>query len=81
LNLREARGVIEDWRPHYNEERPHSWLGYLSPKGFLANQKSHPKWAKKGKPANVIDLEFIHPGNPHRIPMWNDSTAPIEMRC
>ncbi|MBT5449014.1 MAG: transposase, partial [Gemmatimonadetes bacterium] len=37
-----ARVVIEDWRQHYNEERPHSRLGYLSPEGFLANQKVSP---------------------------------------
>jgi putative transposase len=42
LNLREARVVIEDWRHHYNEERPHSRLGYLSPEGFLVNQKVSP---------------------------------------
>ena len=42
LNLREARVVIEDWRQHYNEERPHSRLGYLSPEDFLANQKVSP---------------------------------------
>ena len=35
LNLREARVVIEDWRPHYNTERPHSRLGYLSPEEFI----------------------------------------------
>ena len=39
LNLREARVVIEDWRQYYNTERPHSRLGYLSPEGFIANQK------------------------------------------
>jgi len=39
LNLREARVVIEDWRQHYNTERPHSQLGYLSPEGFINNQK------------------------------------------
>ena len=41
-NLREARVVIADWRPHYNTERPHSRLGYLSPEGFIANQKVSP---------------------------------------
>ena len=34
LNLREARVVIADWRQHYNEDRPHSRLGYLSPEDF-----------------------------------------------
>jgi len=31
LNLREARVVISDWRLHYNQERPHSKLGYMAP--------------------------------------------------
>ena len=35
LNLREARVVIEDWRQHYNTERPNSRLGYLSPEEFI----------------------------------------------
>ena len=38
LNLREARVVVEDWRHHYNSERPHSRLGYLSPEEFIQTQ-------------------------------------------
>jgi len=38
LNLREARVVIEDWRHHYNSERPHTRLGYLSPEEFIQTQ-------------------------------------------
>ena len=30
-NRTEARIVIEDWRRHYNEVRPYSSLGYLTP--------------------------------------------------
>jgi len=30
----EARTVIEDWRRHFNLDRPHSSLGYLSPSEF-----------------------------------------------
>ena len=30
-NRIEARIVIADWRRHYNEVRPHSSLGYLTP--------------------------------------------------
>jgi len=30
-SLKEARIVIEAWRPHYNEVRPHSSLGYRPP--------------------------------------------------
>lgn len=34
-SLRHAREEIAAWRRHYNTERPHSALGYLSPKEFL----------------------------------------------
>jgi len=27
---------IESWRRYYNKERPHSSLGYLTPKDFIA---------------------------------------------
>ncbi len=37
LNLQEARERIETWRQHYNSERPHSSLNYLTPNEF-ANQ-------------------------------------------
>ena len=32
----EAKVVIETWRRHYNEVRPHSSLGYLTPAAFAA---------------------------------------------
>lgn len=34
-SLRHAREEIESWRRHYNNERPHSAPGYLSPNEFL----------------------------------------------
>ena len=34
LNLGDAREKIEDWRRHYNHERPHSSLGYRTPVEF-----------------------------------------------
>ena len=37
LSLADARDRIEKWRVHYNEERPHSALGNLTPRAF-ANQ-------------------------------------------
>jgi putative transposase len=33
---REAAAIIETWRQHYNEVRPHSSLGYLTPLEFRA---------------------------------------------
>jgi len=34
----EAKVIIETWRRHYNEVRPHSSLGYLTPDAFAALQ-------------------------------------------
>lgn len=36
--LTEARVVVEDFRQEYNQVRPHSRLGYLSPRCFAASQ-------------------------------------------
>lgn len=33
-NLADARQIISDWQRHYNEERPHSSLGYKTPVVF-----------------------------------------------
>jgi putative transposase len=38
-NQAEARVVIEAWRRHYNQERPHSSLGYRTPSEFYALYK------------------------------------------
>jgi putative transposase len=35
LFMPDARQRIEDWRVHYNEERPHTALGNLTPKAFV----------------------------------------------
>ena len=40
--LTEARVVIEDYRCQYNDYRPHSKLGYQSPKRFAAKTQSAP---------------------------------------
>ncbi|WP_371685646.1 IS3 family transposase [Tropicimonas sp. IMCC6043] len=43
-SLRHTREEIESWRRHYNTERPHSALGYLSPMEFLmTNAASAPE--------------------------------------
>jgi len=36
----EAKVIIENWRRHYNEVRPHSSLGYLTPNEFVARQEN-----------------------------------------
>lgn len=34
ISLADARGTIEDWRRHYNEQRPHSALAYRTPSEY-----------------------------------------------
>jgi hypothetical protein len=34
---RRSKVIIETWRRHYNEERPHSSLGYMTPAEFVAS--------------------------------------------
>jgi putative transposase len=38
-NLLEARVLIEEYRNHYNQERPHSALGYRTPAEFAASRR------------------------------------------
>jgi putative transposase len=39
-SVKEAEVVIENWRKFYNEERPHSSLGYLTPLEFKAKMEN-----------------------------------------
>ena len=41
-NLREAQALARMWNREYNEERPHSSLGYLTPAEFAARQPDLP---------------------------------------
>ena len=49
-NVREARVLVEAWRLYYNQERPHSSLGYLTPLEFEARwekeqrKEQHNEW-------------------------------------
>ena len=39
LNLKDARNIIGEWQKIYNEERPHSSLGNLTPSEFAEKQE------------------------------------------
>jgi transposase InsO family protein len=52
--LREAQILIERWRRHYNEVRPHSSLGYKPP--APQTRKSGTNWIKT---ENVLESEMM----------------------
>ena len=41
LSLDDARAKIEAWRVDYNQRRPHSSLGHLTPSEFVRNRQEH----------------------------------------
>lgn len=45
-NLLEAKVLVEEWRRQYNEKRPHSALGYKTPRAFARQFNSKPKGAE-----------------------------------
>jgi putative transposase len=59
--LREAQILIEQWRRHYNEERPHSSLGYRppAPEVLRAGRISKPSGSAPGGAAPAAE-QVIH---------------------
>lgn len=53
--LREAQILIEQWRRHYNEERPHSSLGYRppAPEVLRADHVPRPSGSGSGGAAQI----------------------------
>ena len=45
LSLEDAKEKIEAWRSHYNEQRPHSSLGYQSPLEYLSGALPPNPWS------------------------------------
>lgn len=52
-SINEAKVVIESWRKFYNEERPHSSLGYLTPSEFRGKLPSE----LMSKPKKLLALQ------------------------
>jgi hypothetical protein len=52
--------VIEDFRIDYNQDRPHSKLGYLSPNQWIEKQSSSPDCAR---PAGLVKSGLEQPDN------------------
>lgn len=49
-SLPHARAVLEAWRRDYNEQRPHSKLGWLTPQAYAEALTGH-----IGRPAALVD--------------------------
>jgi putative transposase len=63
-NLFDARRKIAAWRKEYNEERPHSSLGYKTPKEF-AEKASHVSYGKDGDAAALENASAFASGVSH----------------
>ena len=60
----EAKIIIESWRQHYNEVRPHSSLGYLTPNEFAAQQTNAAPRQATGRGAAVYGASAPRPVAP-----------------
>ena len=68
-NLFDARRKIAVWRKEYNEERPHSSLGYRTPKEFAAAQAADFYTAERearDSKRRPLPLALPHPGSNRR---------------
>jgi len=59
----EAKVVIEAWRKHFNDVRPHSSLGYLTPAEFMARLKQQDAASVQatGRTAAVCGASALRP--------------------
>jgi putative transposase len=53
LSLEHARRIVEAWRIDYNNERPHSSLGYLTPEEFIRQEAGK---ISTGMPVEAISI-------------------------
>ncbi len=74
-NLFDARRKIAGWRIEYNEERPHSSLGYKTPKEFAAAQAVGFYTAERGaRDSNAVPC-------PSRSPIPAQTGEGVEQSC
>jgi hypothetical protein len=66
-SLREAQIIIEQWRRHYNQERPHSSLGYKppAPEVIVLSPPALPSPLVRAAPTAPLPLEIPAASNSH----------------
>jgi putative transposase len=55
----EAKVIIEAWRRHYNEVRPHSSLAYLTPNEFVARLQSAAPIMQRARALRYVGLRAL----------------------
>jgi putative transposase len=60
-NLFDARRKIAAWRKEYNEERPHSSLGYKTPNEFAAQAASFYRAERGARKSDAVPYPLAHP--------------------
>ncbi len=74
-NLFDARRKIATWRKEYNEERPHSSLGYKTPKEFAADEvASFDRAVREARNSNAVPC-------PSRSPIPAQAAEGAEPSC
>jgi putative transposase len=73
-NLFEARATIGAWKKKYNEERPHSSLGYRTPAAFAASLERCGKDAALEHPAKNAGFSLSHNASNSRPVSWEAFT-------
>ena len=73
-NLFDARRKIAAWRTEYNEERPHSSLGYKTPKEFAAQAASSYTAEREARDSNAVPC-------PSRSPIPAQAEEGAEESC
>jgi putative transposase len=76
-NRADAKGSIEAWRRHYNEVRPHSSLGYLTPLAFKATCVADRDGGRSASLPPRADHEEHRPQTEELTSFSNQSTGAI----
>ena len=75
----EAKPIIERWHSHYNEVRPHSSLGYLTPNEFMAQRANAASRHATGRVAAVSGPPRPSPlRNPPARGTWSKQGTPSQ---
>lgn len=75
----EARVAIEEWRRHYNDVRPHSSLGYLTPAEFKALPPQGGRSTLGASSADQDEQNDQQPGRPGPFSSnhWSEETRQV----